>query len=70
MAIPIPVVGAAIGAVVLSPLVFVGSAIGGYASGKIGGKVSSMIYDTNMATKCPLCQRYSHKSQETNQEDH
>ena len=56
MAIPIPFVGAAVGVAVLSPLVFVGSAVGGVASGKLGGLVSSKIYDKNMETKCPFCQ--------------
>jgi len=58
MAIPIPFVGAAIGATVLSPFVFLGSAVGGVASGKIGGLVSSKIYNKNMETKCPFCQTY------------
>ena len=56
MSIPIPFVGAAVGVAVLSPLIFMGSAIGGVASGKIGGLVSSEIYDKNMGTKCPFCQ--------------
>ena len=58
MAIPIPFIGAAVGVAALSPFVFLGSAIGGLASEKIGGLVSSKIYDKNMETKCPLCQSY------------
>ena len=56
MAIPIPFVGAAVGVAVLSPLVFVGSTIGGVASGKLGGIVSSKIYEKNLETKCTFCQ--------------
>ena len=62
MAIPIPFVGATIGVAVLSPFIAMGSAIGGVASGKIGGLVSSKIYDKNMETKCPFCQTYTKKS--------
>ena len=58
MAIPVPFVGAAVGVAVLSPLVFIGSAAGGVASGKIGGLVSSKIYQKNMETKCAFCQIY------------
>ena len=39
-----------------SKRVFVGSAVGGVASGKLGGLVSSKIYNKNMETKCPFCQ--------------
>ena len=58
MAIPIPVVGATVGAAV----VFAGSTIGGVAAGKIGGLVSNKIYQKNMETKCPFCQGYKTKS--------
>jgi hypothetical protein len=59
VAIPIPFVGAAVGVAVLSPFVFLGSAAGGVASGKIGGLVSSKIFNKNMETKCPFCQTYN-----------
>ena len=59
MAIPIPFVGAALGVTMLSPFVFLGSAAGGAASGKLGGLVSSKIYNKNMETKCLFCQTYN-----------
>ena len=58
MAIPIPVVGATVGAAVI----FAGSTIGGVAAGKIGGLVSNKIYQKNMETKCPFCHVYKRKS--------
>ena len=55
MMMPVPVVGAVAGLCILSPAVAVGTWVGGRASGMIGGKLSTAIYDKNMETKCPLC---------------